>query len=468
MIFNQEIKDGLGDQIFDRLTFSAKANMSKPTLTQLSDDQQDLLRKVTAKANPDQLDLYYLDAILVSIGWNKNDDIFDKDETWAARNTPVDKQFNYMHDEKDIIGHITSSQVIDENNNLFEGDTPPDKFHILVQSVIYNHWSDEFLQERINKIFSEIESGKWFVSMECLFPHFDYGVITPDGQQKVIARSEDTAFLTKHLRRYGGTGEYKGHKIGRLLRNFTFSGKGLVDEPANPDSIILSSVQDFSGTKASIKILGKNMTEELQTLTKQLEDAKAENKALADKIAGFEKQNFESTIAGIKAENDTLKNDVDSLKTTIAELQVVIISCKKECDDKEEMVAQSKESVVALQKDLAEAKLEIEQAKAEKITSDRVNKLVLSGVEEAEAKAIASKFTSTSDEIFVEVLKAYAKTSKADATVTVADITIETEDVVLENATAAVDDTVDGKVLEKTKASIINFLSKNLQNKGGK
>lgn len=468
MIFNQEIKDGLGEEIFDKLTFSAKASMTKSNLSQLTDKQKDFFKKVTAKANPDQLDLYYLDAILVSIGWNKNDDIFDKNETWAARNTPVDKQFNYMHDEKDIIGHITSSQVIGEDNNPYEGDEPPDKFHILVQSVIYNHWSDEFLQERINKIFTEIELGKWFVSMECLFPNFDYGIVTPDGEQKVIARSEETSFLTKHLRRYGGTGEYKGHKIGRLLRNFTFSGKGLVDEPANPDSIILSSVQDFSGTKASIKILGKNMTDELQTLTKQLEDAKAENKALAETIAGFEKQNFESTIAGVKAENDTLKNDVASLKTTIDELQNVIASVKKDCEDKDTLIAQAKEHAVSLETSLAQANAEIEQSKADKITSDRINKLIVSGVEETEAKAIASKFVSTTDEIFGEVLKAYAKIGKTEVPVVTADITLDANDLVLDAATAAVDDTANVAALEQSKASIRTFLSKNLKNKGGK
>jgi hypothetical protein len=63
--------------------------------------------------NKDQYDLYYLSSILVSTGWNKNDDVFDLGETWGAKDTPSDKQFNFMHDEADIIGHITGSVVLD-------------------------------------------------------------------------------------------------------------------------------------------------------------------------------------------------------------------------------------------------------------------------------------------------------------------------------------------------------------------
>ena len=31
--------------------------------------------KITAEANPDQIDLFYLESVLVSTGWNKNDDV---------------------------------------------------------------------------------------------------------------------------------------------------------------------------------------------------------------------------------------------------------------------------------------------------------------------------------------------------------------------------------------------------------
>lgn len=457
LIYNQEKLDGLEHIISDKINFQSQARCRTKY-----EIEQNVLTKVQASANPDQPDLFYMDSILVSVGWNKNDDIFDPEETWAAKNSPVDKQFNFMHNEKDIIGHITSSQILDENNEIYIGEAAPDKFHILVQSVLYKHWSDESLQERMDKTISEIQDGKWYVSMECLFPSFDYGIITPDGQMKVIARCEDTAFLTKHLRIYGGTGEYKGHKIGRLLRNFVFSGKGLVDEPANPDSVIFSSVKDFSGTKASIEILGKNMNEELQALTKQLEDAKAENKALADKIATFEQNSFESSLAAVKTENE-------SLKTTIAELQKVMDDLKGITEQKDSEIAQAKEVTKQVQDELAAAKALIEQAKAEKVLADRVTKLVEAGLEKVEAEAVATKFTSTSDEIFDEVIKAYSKKGKAkdmpedeedDKKAMCKDkAEVITEDDVEEVEAAVASALDDNKKLEETKASIRSVLT---------
>ena len=77
--------------------------------------------------------------------------------------------------------------------------------------------------------------------MECYFKNFDYGLRNAaTGEFKVLARKEDTSYLTKHLRAYGGTGEHEGYTIGRVLRDITFSGKGFVDKPANSDSIIFS------------------------------------------------------------------------------------------------------------------------------------------------------------------------------------------------------------------------------------
>ena len=127
--------------------------------------------------------------------------------------------------------------------------TLPNQFDIVTSAVLYNSWSNPELQLRMNTLVAEIEEGKWFVSMECLFNDFDYAVITPEGQEKVISRDEASAFLSKHLRAYGGTGEYEGYKVGRMLKNIAFSGKGLVDNPANPKSVILES-NPFSKSEA--------------------------------------------------------------------------------------------------------------------------------------------------------------------------------------------------------------------------
>jgi hypothetical protein len=207
-IYSYEQQDGLTDQLSNSNTI-AYTSLIKPTSRDLDSNEKVLISKLLesqAMANPDQFDLYYLESVLVSVGWNHNDDVFDAVEVWKSRNTPVDKPFNYMHNEKDIIGHLTSSKVVD-----FEGavipdnaliDQLPNKFDVVVGSVLYKKWSDPDLQARINKLIAEIANNKWFVSMECLFRNFDYAVkYEQDGTEinKILARNEETAFLTKHL-----------------------------------------------------------------------------------------------------------------------------------------------------------------------------------------------------------------------------------------------------------------------------
>ena len=246
-IYKQEIKDGLQDQLTNNsIACYAVAETNSP-----SEESVEKLRKIIASQSPgaelaiaenkNQMDLYYLKSILVSTGWNKNDDVFDPSELWQARSTPEDKPFNFMHDEADIIGHITANEVVDFDGNPldYNSDEHPSQFNILTSAVIYTEWSDPDRRERMSKIVAEIEEGKWFVSMECLFPNFDYALKNSHGETRVIPRNEASAFLTKHLRSYGGDGKYEDYQVGRLLRNLSFSGKGLVSKPANPRSIIL-------------------------------------------------------------------------------------------------------------------------------------------------------------------------------------------------------------------------------------
>ena len=211
--YKQEILDGVSELVESNASVAFEADIVLDS--EVNHPDKESIEKTMAgfgHSNPDQVDLYYLNSVLVSTGWNKNDDVFDAEEAWAARQTPVDKQFNYMHDESDIIGHITGSTVIDGNGNKIETEEAPSKFDIITSAVLYKSWGDPELRERMSQLIDEIEEGKWAVSMECLFSNFDYSVITPDGSQQVLARNEGSAFLTKHLKVYGGTGEYEGYR----------------------------------------------------------------------------------------------------------------------------------------------------------------------------------------------------------------------------------------------------------------
>ena len=136
-IFEREKRDGIAE------TVRSQASIQYQSVAKLVDNPYSELNlenitKIIASANQGQIDLHYLSTVLVSTGWNKNDDVFLPDQVWAARNTPEDKPFNHMHDEKDIIGHITGSYVVDLQGNAIASDTEekPSEFEIITESVL--------------------------------------------------------------------------------------------------------------------------------------------------------------------------------------------------------------------------------------------------------------------------------------------------------------------------------------------
>ena len=193
-IFKSEIQDGLKEKIISSMSISSTCELEicDPFLLNKP------LRAVAENKN--QMDLHYLKSILVTTGWNKNDDVFDKAEVWTARNTPSDKPFNYEHDQKQIIGHITGSKVIDEDgNDVAEGvsvDELPKKFHILTSAVLYKFWEDPKKQEEMNDIISGIANNKWFVSMEALFNCTHLGGL---GKEKNKLINYQMQYLPYHL-----------------------------------------------------------------------------------------------------------------------------------------------------------------------------------------------------------------------------------------------------------------------------
>ena len=382
-VYAQEIKDGLQEIIENNNTvaYCAPVISEDTTLnTTIGKHDKDralainLLGLEDAQAeNKEQMDLYYLSSVLVSTGWNKNDDVFAAQEMWAARSTPEDKQFNYMHDEKDIIGHITANYVVDFEGSNLDGELSwaqagsPKDFNIITQGVLYKSWSDPELRERMNDIIEEIEEGnRWYVSMECLFPSFDYALKDETGLSKVIRREEASAFLSKHLRAYGGAGKYEGYTVGRLLRNISFSGKGLVSKPANPRSIILNDSQSFSECKSKlITVSSIKETTMSDVLQKQLDEVKA---ALA-----------EACLA-----NETMKQEMETQKAEAIEAQLRTF---------EETISAKDEASASLESKVTEALSRVEELEVSLASAEAAKEEAISKVAEIEKAAALEKRT---------------------------------------------------------------------------
>ncbi len=400
-IFTQEKLDGIADKLTNNcLSYTARAHQVVKDSTNQDIDLHDLIdgdQLAVANSNPSQEDLFYLSSILVSTGWNLNDDVFLPEYLWAARKTPEDKQFNFMHNDRDIIGHITHNEVVDGAGNIYSGDKVPEDFSILTNAVIYKAWSDPEQQERIENLIEGIQNNMWFVSMECLFHGFDYA-LKNDEEQFIMERNESSAFLTKYLRSYGGSGTYENYKIGRVLKKLNFSGKGLVDNPANPKSIILNDSAELSHAKEKYSMSDKDFEKLYNDAQNELAQVKAE------------------LIVAKQAETQ-----IEALNTKLTEAETTVATKVSEIEALTRTLEESVANVTEKETELSTAKTELETSKAkvselEKImkTEARKSQMIEAGLSKEEIESHISTMESVSDEAFASVLTILKSKASSD------------------------------------------------------
>jgi hypothetical protein len=324
---------------------------------------KDTMIAEAVKASIKDSELYYHTAILVTSNWNKNDDVFRPDIIWAAKDTPVHKPTNLGHDSTKIIGHMTASWPIDEEGKVLgisdAKDLPP-KFHILVGSVIYKVWpSSEEYEQNVEKLLEQIEAGEKYVSMECTFKNFDYAISSTDGI-KFVERNEQTAFLSKYLRAYGGEGYYNDQKIGRAVKEISFCGKGYVDKPANPESVIFTKndIADFSQAEFLNNLDEKILNSEKNGVISQ----DNENSNLENIMTDFYKEQLEEA----KAQNKTLVATVDELKekvtqSNVSKLEKEIESLTAQVKDMDEVLKQKSDEITVKATEVAEVKKKLDE-----------------------------------------------------------------------------------------------------------
>jgi hypothetical protein len=506
-IYQAEIDDGIEEIV------SSKSSISYASLLEKSEKSFNTnSTNIKAFAGIEDKDLYYTQSILVTTSWNKNDDIFDKLEVWAAKDTPNHKPTNLEHDESTIIGHITSNWPITEDGIAIDPSTPnenlPDKFHILTGSVIYTGYTDAELKNRASKLIAEIEDGTKYVSMECFFNGFDYGLINKStGEYKILTRNEETAFLTKHLRAYGGVGEHDNHIIGRVLRNITFSGKGFVNKPANPESVIFTK----NNIGFNDKIIRSEIQKEknnnfenigvfsnqanLKEINMNLEKEVAEIKEIVEAMNTCKKDMAEAkiTASDLQTQNNELEVVLKATETKLAELQTafdaVVVekeeAAKKMSEDmkkKEEEMNKMKAEYDAANEVLAAYKdKEAEMMKKEK-KMKRMAALIETGLDSDLATSTVDKFENLDDasfdgmaEIFAAMMPNKKKKMEEEAMMmkkkasdnTSADVealeTVETEDTINLSVGSEEDSAVSE--VENTRAALVDFVYNRLGKK---
>lgn len=474
IIYQQEYDDGIADIIRSNASISY-ASAIEPC------DKTIKSKTFKALASMDDSDLYYTQSILVSSSWNKNDDIFDKDEVWAARHSPEHKPTNLEHDEGLIIGHIVSNYPITEDGILIDENTPvenlPNKYHILTGAVIYKSYTKPELKERTEKLISEIENGTKYVSMECFFKGFDYGLINKQsGEFKVLARDNNTAYLTKYLRAYGGYGEHENYKIGRVLRNITFSGKGYVDKPANPDSIIfskdefkfLSSEKNDDFTKSGVTIFQSTEQTENNQMSEQAENTVADCSEVA--------QAAELIATELKTEIENLKtSNAESINSLTSEKDQLVAEkeeAAKKMKDYEEKMKKMEASIIELETQLNQANEAVAAYMKKEKKMMRKAALIENGFEDTDVDSIVEKFDAVSDETFAAMTDMLKMKKKKEEKMAKADEVVETSDITeaLENVetTEEIVPAIGGEQtdeVESTRAALVDFVCTRLGKK---
>lgn len=485
-IYQDEIDAGLSEKLSAKSSIVYASQVEKSSVASQRVEQTNLPEDIRAVAGLQDSDLYYTQSILVTTSWNKNDDIFDPKEVWMAKDTPTHKPTNLEHDENIIVGHITSNwpigedgQIIDENvspNNL------PDKFHILTGSVIYTGFTEPELKERAKKLIAEIENGEKYVSMECFFRGFDYGLVDKiNGTFHVLPRNEETAFLTKHLRAYGGQGEHQNYKLGRVLRDITFSGKGFVSRPANPESIIFTidnlqlqkqqaEIQIHKEKKddsANIGVFSNqaNLKEIIMSVESEIAPSETVTEAPVAEA---------TTVVEAPAPNAQIVAELEALKTEHEE------AAKKMAEDmkkKEEEAVKMKAALDAANEVIAAYKAKEEEMMKKDKKMKRMATLVERGVDSDLANATVDKLENIDDEAFESMtsliagkmpdwlMKKKEKEKPKASEVAPEESVLETAEVTEDVALSVGSDLGPETEIQNTRAALVEFVCNRLGTK---
>lgn len=287
------------------------------------------------KKKSKSLVLAHMRSILVSTGFNLNNDVFLPEEIAQAKDTPVDKPINLNHEGENIIGHMTSSRLLDQEGNEVNAvdDNLPINLDIEVEGVLYK----DIFPDEIQAIIDGAKNGDTFVSMEAIFTDFDFALERDDTVVQ-IPRNEETAFLTAKLKQFGGDGTFEGERLGRVLKNIEFIGKGIVAKPANPRSLI----------KEAARVAAFNNDLCIGDLIQKLKEG-GDDRAMTD---------FEKELGVVRVERDKVASDLKESLDSMKDLEEKVKSLSSE---KDELTTSKNEEIRQLSGTVDELKTQLEE-----------------------------------------------------------------------------------------------------------
>lgn len=356
-----------------------------------------------------QQDLFPFESILASTGKNKNGDVFLPAELFNARHSPIQKPINFNHVYNKIVGHMIGSVAIDRQGNIIEDENNiPEDFDIVVGNVLYKNWTEAEDIERMDQILADIEAKKLKASMECYFESFDYALYNSNGVQ-LIERTDKTSFLTKHLRWYGGTGQWDDYEIGRVLRKLYFSGKGLVYNQANERSIVLNTAAKYETDTEK----EKSMAEENKNFEVAIAAIEKASQTTIDKLlaeAATKEKEYQKMVSELNNSVACHVSEAEKMKKEKDEMECE--AAKKDEDYKSKMTAMGDE-IKKTKSELESVKSELAKVNAEKTSANRLNKLTKAGFDEDKAVEFVQTWASVGEEQFDQMVSVFATKASA-------------------------------------------------------
>lgn len=282
------------------------------------------LGKIPRSSLEEQQDLTKLIAVLVSTGINRNDDVFIGAELLPVRATGAHKPVTYEHDPNQIIGHMIRTYATEKDGTIVPDDMTPTepRFDITAEAVLYSF----LFPELVDDIKRKASMKNLFVSVEVWFKDYDYLV----GTQRVKRNQMTASELEHRLRINGGAGEYEGKRIGRILKNMIIGGIGVVEDPANLESVIKSVAYSNSDVVQNIEneIIYENIQENLIGSSKEEKMVPKkiveETVALASAIKASNQHGLiksEATISDLVQRVETLENKNQELENSAKEVK---------------------------------------------------------------------------------------------------------------------------------------------------
>ena len=248
------------------------------------------------------------------------------------------------------------------------------------------------------------------------------------------------------------------------MRNIVFSGKGFVNRPANPDSIIFdkSKLTEFNNVSissknlfsvdngVSISVEKKNQsivlketdtmsTDLLNDQVKELKDAlaavQADNKELTDKLSKANLEKYDVQIKELTDNLQTLAVDLKASEEATASKDEEITTLQTQLTEATESLTKSESALQAIE----------QQQKIEK----RVAALIGAGLTQEDAEAKMEVFDSLTDDQFTVMVETVAsvKPEEVEEEVKAEETEAQAEEEVEEEAVAS-----DEEVLETAEA----------------